>query len=110
MSLSFSADDDDLTPPPPTSRLAPLIIGTALAAVALAGQTKLGAWLRGFLARRERAPRDAVTRRINGGWSLSALRNSMVGRHKNALMEAYGPPRSAITADGTIYRDDACGF
>lgn len=76
--------------------LAPILVGTAIALVMLAAHTKLGAWLRGFLAAPHVKPaRDALARRIEAGWSLAALRGSIVGRRKASIVAAYGPPRTA---------------
>src|SRR5688500_3052700 len=96
---SYSAADDwfDATPPPHGMRghrsaanaLAPLLIGGALALVAMAGQSKLGAWLRGFFSVRTRAlpPQGALLQRVDEGLPLPLLRDSLLGRRKVAVAD-----------------------
>jgi hypothetical protein len=77
---------------------APLIIGGALAVIALAGDSKLGAWLRGFFSVRTKSlPRQgALIERVNEGLPLSLLRDSLLGRRKVAVADLLGPPRTAV--------------
>lgn len=116
MSLSFPADDLPSFPAPARRRrrrrgrrspvaatLVPVLVGTAVAVVALAGQSKVGAWLRGFLvAPRSKPSRDALARRVEGGMSLPALRDSILGRRKASIVATYGPPRTAVAAGGPV--------
>jgi len=83
--------------------LTPILVGTAIAVVILAGQSKVGAWLRGFFtAPRTRPPRDALARRIEGGFQLPAVRDSILGRRKAAVVATYGTPPTAVAASGQI--------
>src|SRR4051812_33892615 len=78
--------------------LGPLLIGSALAIVAIARQSKLGAWLRGFLSVRtkEFPPQSALLARVNEGLPLPLLRDSILGRRKVAVADLLGPPRTAV--------------
>ena len=78
--------------------LAPLLIGSALAIVALAGQSKLGAWLRGFFSVRTKTlpPQSALLARVDEGLPLPLLRDSIIGRRKVAVADLLGPPRAAV--------------
>lgn len=105
---SYSAADDwfDAFPPTPRPRrrrspadaIAPLLIGGALAIVALAGQSKLGAWLRGFFSVRSKSlpPQSALLDRVGEGLPLPLLRDSLLGRRKVAVADLLGPPRTAV--------------
>src|SRR5262245_798225 len=54
------------------------------------------AWVRGFLSiSRQQLQRDAIGRRLDGGWSLVRLRDSILGRHKSQLLTRYGAPCAA---------------
>ena len=101
MSLSYPADDYakprgrggalSLTP------LAPVLIGAALAVVAIAARSRIGAYLRGFLvAPRGLPPRDNLAARIEAGLSLRALRKSILGRRKATIVTSCGRPRTAV--------------
>jgi hypothetical protein len=87
-----------------TGILGPLLIGSALAIVAIAGQSKLGAWLRGFLSARtkELPPQSALLARVNEGLPLPLLRDSILGRRKVAVADLLGPPRTAVITRPTI--------
>ena len=79
------------------SPLAPVLIGAALAVAAIAARSKLGRFLRGFLAfPRGLAPRDNLAARIEAGLSLRALRKSILGRRKSSIVTACGRPRTAV--------------
>jgi hypothetical protein len=84
--------------------LGPLLIGSALAIVAIAGQSKLGAWLRGFLSARtkELPPQSALLARVNEGLPLPLLRDSILGRRKVAVADLLGPPRTAVITRATM--------
>jgi hypothetical protein len=115
---SYSAADDwfDPSPPPgPRSRkarrrrdgrsaLAPLLIGSALAIVAIAGQSKLGSWLRGFFSTRTKAlpPQSALLARVEKGLPLPLLRDSILGRRKVAVADLLGAPRTAVITRPTM--------
>jgi hypothetical protein len=78
------------------SPLAPLITGFALAVVVLAGQTRLGAWLRGFLSSSRRVrlgerliPFDACS------VCLDDLREWILGRNMAMVVSEFGPARGA---------------
>jgi hypothetical protein len=108
MSLSYSADD--FSTPNRGAALGPLLVGAACAAVAFAGQTKLGAWLRGFLSvPREYHRSDPIRRRLDAGWSLPRLRDSILGRHKTVLVTRYGVPGSAALGNIILTGTDARG-
>ena len=95
------------------SPLAPVLMGIAFAAVALAGQTRVGAWLRGFLAPR---PREAARPllRIDSDQPLQSLRERILGRRKAAVVSLCGRPRTAafataghcVTTDLAFWRAD----
>jgi hypothetical protein len=77
--------------------LAPILIGTALAAVALAGRTKIGAWLRGFLTAGDIATRDGLRRRAQvDGLSRPQVRAALLGRTKAQVAAGFGPPATAV--------------
>jgi hypothetical protein len=118
---SYSAADDwfDSVPPPrprtryisrraggvsPVGVLAPLLIGSALAIVALAGESKLGAWLRGFFSVRTKTlpPQSALLARVDEGLPLPLLRDSILGRRKVAVADLLGPPRAAVITRPSI--------
>jgi len=116
---SYSAADDWFEAfPPPRPRagkasrrrragnraLAPLLIGSALAIVAIAGQSKLGAWLRGFFSVRTKSlpPQSALLARVNEGLPLALLRDSLLGRRKVAVADLLGAPRTAVITRPTI--------
>jgi hypothetical protein len=118
---SYSAADDwfDSFPPRPHARrvrrrrdrdaspvgvLAPLLIGSALAIVALAGQSKLGAWLRGFFSvgTKMLPPQSALLARVGEGLPLPLLRDSILGRRKVAVADLLGPPRAAVITRPSI--------
>jgi hypothetical protein len=84
--------------------LAPLLIGSALAIVAIAGQSKLGAWLRGFFSVRTKSlpPQSALLERVNEGLPLPLLRDSLLGRRKVAVADLLGPPRTAVITRPTM--------
>ena len=107
---SYSAADDwfESFPPRRSSRrrasLAPLLIGGAMAIVALAGQSKVGAWLRGFFSIRTKSlpPQGALIERVNEGLPLPLLRDSILGRRKVAVADLLGPPRTAVITRPSI--------
>jgi hypothetical protein len=85
-------------PSSPAAVIAPFILAGAFTLVALAGRSKLGAWLRGFLSPRrdlpaqDELPRDVATGRL----PLPLLRESILGRRKVAVADRLGPPRTAV--------------
>ena len=87
--------DDDASP---IDVLAPLLIGSALAIIALAGESKFGAWLRGFFSVRTTTlpPQSALLARVQEGLPLPLLRDSILGRRKVAVADLLGPPRAAV--------------
>jgi hypothetical protein len=132
---SYSAADDwfDPTPPPrpraagdrrsrrrrrnrdhtsPAAALAPLLIGSALAIVAIAGQSKFGAWLRGFFSTRTKTlpPQSALLARVEEGLPLSLLRDSLLGRRKVAVADLLGPPRTAVITRPTMGKIGQAAF
>jgi hypothetical protein len=120
MSSYSAADDwfDSVPPPPPRVRyvrrreggaspvgvLAPLLIGSALAIIAMAGESKLGAWLRGFFSVRTKTlpPQNALLARVGEGLPLPLLRDSILGRRKVAVADLLGPPRAAVITRPTM--------
>jgi hypothetical protein len=77
----------------------PLLVGGAFAVVALAGRSKVGAWLRGFLSAGAGDTRRRLRLRLQherhpGG--LPALRQSLLGRTKAQVAARFGPPRTAV--------------
>jgi hypothetical protein len=96
MSSSFTANPRRLSLA--ANPFAPLIIGGAMAAVALAGETKLGAWLRGFFSVRTKSlpPQRALLDRVGEGLTLPLLRDSILGRRKVAIADLLGQPRTAV--------------
>ena len=76
--------------------LAPLLIGGALAFVALAGQSSIGQWLRGFFSWRDPIARDRLRRRVHGGVPPARLRQALLGRSKASVASHIGPPRTAV--------------
>jgi hypothetical protein len=100
----------DFYPRPRGSALGPMLLGAAIAAAAVAGRSKLGAWIRGFLSvHRERERLDPIRRRLEAGWSLPRIRHSIVGRHKTVLLARYGVPRSAALNQIIVSGHDARG-
>jgi hypothetical protein len=97
MSLSYPSDDCNLAPRSRGSvRLAPILIGSALALTALAGDTKIGAWLRGFFSAADPRVRRQLRERLQGGISSEALRAMILGRRKAFVASTFGPPRTAV--------------
>ena len=87
---------------PPISRLGPIIVGASFAAIALARQSKLAAWFRGFISvPRRRARIDFLPHALDSDTDPAELRDSILGRHKAVLMARYGSPRSAAQ-DGVV--------
>jgi hypothetical protein len=134
---SYSAADDWFDPPPPPPRpraaggkrsprrrrrnrdhsspaaaLAPLLIGSALAIVAIAGQSKFGAWLRGFFSTRTKTlpPQTALLARVEEGLPLPLLRDSILGRRKVAVADLLGPPRTAVITRPTMGKIGQAAF
>src|SRR5687768_8528764 len=91
------------------SQFAPLIVGAAFAAVAMARQTRLGAWLRGFLSVPRDRRADFIRRRVDAGWSLPRLRETILGRRKPLLLAMFGPPRTAALGGTMISGSHAAG-
>jgi hypothetical protein len=77
---------------------APLVIGGALAVVALAGQSRVGQWLRGFLSAGDVVTRRQLrARRAEGGLiPPHRLREMILGRSKASVAARFGPPRTAV--------------
>jgi hypothetical protein len=101
----FPTADDWFTPSPGSqgharrarSALVPLLVGGALTVVALAGRSRMGAWLRGFFSVRRPLPTQGeLTRRLEEGLPLPLLRDLLLGRRKVAVAELVGPPRTAV--------------
>ena len=68
------------------------------------------AWLRGFLSiSRQQLQRDAIGRRLDSGWSLLRLRESILGRHKSLLLARYGAPSAAAVDELILTGGDARG-
>lgn len=81
--------------------LTPILVGGALAVVALAGKSRIGLWLRGFLSAGDAGARDDLRRRINDGtMSRPMLRDWLVGRTKAQIAARFGPPRTAALHTG----------
>jgi hypothetical protein len=110
MSLSYPADDFPPAAATPQgscargrSMLGPLIVGAAVAFVSLTGQSKFGAWLRGFFSvPRQRPPRDEALRLTGAGLPLHAIRDRILGRRKAVVVSTLGPPRTAVASSGPI--------
>jgi hypothetical protein len=96
----------------PAHVLAPLLIGGALALVAIAGHSKIGAWLRGFFSARTKAfpPQSALMERVNEGLPLPLLRDSILGRRKVAVADLLGPPRTAVIIRPTMGKVGQAAF
>ena len=95
---------------PRPARIAPLLIGAAFAAVTMARQTRFGAWLRGFLSvPREHTQLDLLRRRLDAGWSLPELRESILGRRRPMLLAMFGPPRTAALGPTMICGAETVG-
>ena len=88
----------------PAAAIAPLLIGSALAIVAIAGQSKLGAWLRGFFSTRTKTlpAQSELLARVEEGLPLPLLRDSILGRRKVAVADLLGPPRTAVITRPTM--------
>ena len=80
----------------PAALLGPLLIGGALAFVALAGESRVGQWLRGFLSARDVVTRRRARRRVEGGLAPAHLREMLLGRSKASIASRFGPPRTAV--------------
>ena len=75
--------------------MTPLLVGGAVA-LAVTGAVPLGAWLQGMLGpSRQRAMREASRQFTTGARSMAALRRSIVGSAKRAVVSVFGPPRTA---------------
>jgi hypothetical protein len=96
----------------PASAIAPLLIGSALAIVAIAGQSKLGAWLRGFFSTRTKTlpPQSALLARVAEGLPLALLRDSILGRRKVVVADLLGPPRTAVITRPTMGKIGQAAF
>ena len=96
----------------PAAAIAPLLIGSALAIVAIAGQSKLGAWLRGFFSTRTKTlpPQSALLARVEEGLPLALLRDSILGRRKVAVADLLGPPRTAVITRPTMGKIGQAAF
>jgi hypothetical protein len=83
--------------------LAPLLIGGAFAVVALAGQSRVGHWLRGFLGARDVAARRRTrARRIESALvTPPRMREMILGQSKAAVASRFGPPRTAVVSNAT---------
>jgi len=80
----------------------PLLIGGACAVVALAGQSRLGQWLRGFLSAHDVATRRYSRRRVEAGLMTPArMREMILGQAKAAVAAGFGPPRTAVVYNST---------
>jgi hypothetical protein len=90
------------------SPLAPLVVGAALAAIALAGKTRIGAWLRGFFAPPTcSAYSDVLEPYVSAGLPLPQLRRSLLGHSMAFVVNALGPPRSVAGAATITASSDA---
>src|SRR4051812_40487796 len=90
------ADYDPVTPGGAGNGvLAPILIGGALAFAALAGQSKIGQWLRGFFSARDLSLRDQRRQRLQAGVSPQRLRELILGQSKAFVASTFGPPRTA---------------
>jgi hypothetical protein len=82
--------------------LGPLLIGGAFAVVALAGQSRVGQWLRGFLSARDVVARRQLRRRVERGIVTPArMREMILGRSKASVASRFGPPRTAVVSSAT---------
>jgi hypothetical protein len=97
MSVNFPADDY-VRSRRRSANITPVLIGCAFAAVALAAQSRLGAWLRGFISARVGAA-DTLRRPIQQ-IPFPLLRQRILGRSKTAVVTLVGPPRTAVLAGG----------
>ena len=102
MSDFFTADDCVNRAPrdlgAPAGVLAPLLIGGALAFVALAGESRVGQWLRGFLSARDVVTRRRTRRRVESGLAPADLREMLLGQTKALIAARFGPPRTAVVS------------
>lgn len=73
-----------------------LLIGGAMLVVALAGNTRVGAWLRGFLSAAHVPARIRLRSRLHGGLTSLRLRELILGRPKAYVAATFGPPRTAV--------------
>ncbi len=83
----------------------PLLVGGAIVlTVALAGATSpVGAWLTsifGSSKSRTQRMRDELARYARGEQSFSSLRRAIVGSAKGAVVNVFGPPRTALLGRG----------
>ncbi|MEO6437293.1 MAG: hypothetical protein ABIP55_16240 [Tepidisphaeraceae bacterium] len=97
---SFTSIDDCFDFPAPRRRGAMhalVLIGGVLAAAALAGQTRVGAWLRGFFSAGDGAMRDRLRARLlDARLTLPQLREALLGRSKAQIASRFGPPSTAL--------------
>jgi len=108
MSLYFPADGFLL--PRRRSLLTPFLTGFAVAAVALAGQTRLGAWLRGFLSSSRRiALGEPLIGRDDERVCYDDLRGWILGRDMAFVVNAFGLPRTVQTANSQVSAIDDAG-
>jgi hypothetical protein len=96
----------------------PILVGGAVAlAMALAGRKSIvGAWLKSFVGSaagggsRTIAMRDALGEFVHGNGRLAMLRASVIGAGNGAVVNVFGPPRTAMLGRGTrnlsIWRSD----
>ena len=98
----FSTADNVFEPAPRRGGpvLAPLVIGGALALVALAGHSRLGQWLRGFFSAGDTMTRDRLRRELHSHVPPSQLREILLGQSKSFVAARFGPPRTAVMSNG----------
>jgi hypothetical protein len=98
MNADSTADNFmDRPEPQPHGRLAPLLIGSVVAVMALWGRAHLGEWLHGFLTARDPLLRASLRDRLSRSPAqLPSLRGQLLGRRKAEVASTFGPPRTAV--------------
>jgi hypothetical protein len=77
--------------------LAPLLVGGAMAVIAIAGRSRVGSWLRGFLTAGDGILRDGLRGRVQDPQlCLPRLRHELIGQTKAQVAARFGPPRTAV--------------
>lgn len=81
----------------------PMIVGVALAAITLAGQTRLGAWLRGFFSSSTGRDFDRTLGfDFTPSENLTELRQYILGRNMAMVVMSFGQPRTVQTSEGVV--------
>ena len=96
----------------------PILVGGAVAlGMALAGRkSSIGSWLKSLFGAaagagsRTVAMRDALGQFVHGNGPFTALRDAVIGSGKGAVVNVFGPPRTAMLGRGastlSIWRSD----